>query len=95
MGRKKRLEQEEGRRIDNRRNGPGDNAALRLLFTLLLLLRLGCLLALLRLFGLLAGLPPDGLAANRPVGTQGRQGDRDEKLPLHAADVTTPLLNRK
>ena len=55
MGRNLRLEYEHGNRVDHGRNGPGDEAALRL-GTALLHLLLGLLLALLDLFLTCAGL---------------------------------------
>lgn len=81
--------------IDHRWDCPGDHAALRLLLALGLLRWLRLLQALLGLLHLLARLATQGFAADRSVGAQGRQYDRDNQLPLHAVDVTTPRLNRK
>jgi len=88
MGRKNALQEVDRRRIDYRRDRPGDHAALRLLLALLRLLGL-LLLALLRCLSLLARLPPDRFTANRSVRSKGRHDDRDSQFPLHAADVTT------
>jgi hypothetical protein len=87
------LEQKNGRRIDYRRDGALDWAALGL-GALLLLDRLRTLLGL--LLGLLAVRSPSRLAGQRCGRPDGRQCDcANDKPPLHAADVTTPSMNSK
>jgi hypothetical protein len=94
MGRNLRLENEHWNRVDHGRYGPGDEASLRL-GTALLRLLLGLLLALLHLLLARAGLAALRLAGQcSGAGHYGHQ-DREDELPLHAAHVTTPRLNRK
>jgi hypothetical protein len=89
------LEQEDRRRVDDRRYGAVNRASLGLAALLLRRLLAGLRLALLALLGLLAWLATNRFSADRRVGSKCRQDDSDGQFPLHAADVTTPRLNRK
>jgi hypothetical protein len=61
-----------------------------------LLLNLGLWQSLLGLLDLLAGDTLDGLTGERGGRPESRQSQcADDKLPLHAAHVTTPPMNGK